>query len=195
MDYTLNNEATEALVDLETDTVIKPVGCINATITRPVYHVRGVDDWKYLKSGNSIEMPEGSAIFVKSDQGFILAQFYEPGTITGPLVFAKTDIEDATDAYRRSADFRFDIFGSLAGIAVIGASAVMSYVFDTIDESTSLNLALIALMGAASGMFLISMFKGIRAGYYSNALAISKMKQHESDTHKHGLDVKPPVLK
>ncbi|MBO9428150.1 hypothetical protein [Sulfitobacter sp. R18_1] len=185
----------EILLDLNADWVIKPVGTLNATITRPAYNPQGNMTWKYLKSRKTLDMPEGSAILVKSRNGFTLAQFFEPGTITGPLVFAKTDIEDPKTAFRRSTDFKFDIFGSLAGLLIIAASAVFSVFFDPSPDHTAFdNAALIALMVIASFMFTRSIVKAVRAGYYDDASAIHKMKQSEADLYENGHKVKPPEL-
>lgn len=190
----LDASGTADLIDLHPDSVVRPHGVVRATNTRDVYKPDAVTNWRFLKSGTTLEIPTDSALLVKRSNGFILAQFFEPGSITGPLVFSEVKAENPKEAYRRSSDFPHEFFGSAAGVLITAGTDALSTLVKNEDSLSNMDKGLSLIMGIICGYFILNLFEAIRAGFYDDEKAIKNMKENQADMHKDGLEVRPPNI-
>lgn len=102
----MRNEAvvkdTSALVgrELPKEAVLAPKGQVNATIKWEVNEPNNIGTAYFLDEGETMRVPEGKAYYIKGRDSWYGAQFFEPGTMIGPVVYAEGESRKPTEVYK-----------------------------------------------------------------------------------------------
>lgn len=138
------------------------------------------NDWKkiskeisevyFLPDEEELSVEDGEAFVIKIDETmWVRADFYGPGQMTGPLVYAKVKSQHPTKTLEHSQDFENEFEMLLYMFAASFFAAVMSViVFLTgLDEEYMTNHAALCIGIVAAAFFILSYWFGKRAYKYS----------------------------
>lgn len=97
----MSNQTSVSPVAIDTGALLDRGGVVEGAVTRKIKPPSALKEAFFLPDGETMKADAGTAFQVKSgDSDWYLVQFFRPGRLTGPMVYAETAIETPQMALR-----------------------------------------------------------------------------------------------
>ncbi|MBO9428776.1 hypothetical protein [Sulfitobacter sp. R18_1] len=120
----MTDDQVNGPIELTPEAFTVPRGKIEATYKKEVEYPDNPGQAFYLHEGEVMEVPNGTAYYIKGDTKWYHAQFFEDGKMTGPVVYAEAKIGCIKDVYMK------DLGGNatlVVGVPFAVCGGILSY--------------------------------------------------------------------
>jgi len=112
--------ATSASDPIDPKDLLPLRGIVDGAVVRQVAEPQDIGGAFLISPGAVMDAPAGSAFMIKDEDGsWHLAQFFRPGTMTGPIAYARTTIEDPRTSVK-ILEKKNKVFGTMLCFALAG---------------------------------------------------------------------------